>query len=441
MGNLVIIGAQWGDEGKGKIVDILARDADLVVRYQGGSNAGHTVINEQGTYIFHLIPSGILYRRTTCVIGNGVVVDPGSLIEEMDQLQAKGIAIGKNFAVSRRAHLILPYHKALDRASEQSKGLRKIGTTGRGIGPSYADKMARVGIRTGDLLNPPLFRKKLEENLVEMNWFLERLYKVETFQVDKVFDQYMGYADRLKSHIVDAVALLNRAIDKNKTVLFEGAQGTHLDVDFGTYPYVTSSSSSAGGACTGTGVGPTMIDAVMGIAKVYTTRVGSGPFPTELTDEVGQGLQERGREFGSTTGRARRCGWFDAVLVHQATQVNGLSSLAVTKLDVLDGCKELKLCVGYRHGGKLYKEMPSDLDVLTNCEPVYQRMKGWTASTTGATAYKQLPAEAKRYLARIEELAQCRIDMISTGSKRSETIVLRNPLDCSRRRPKRRAGS
>jgi adenylosuccinate synthase len=311
MGNLVIIGAQWGDEGKGKIVDILARDADLVVRYQGGSNAGHTVINEQGTYIFHLIPSGILYRRTTCVIGNGVVVDPGSLIEEMDQLQAKGIAIGKNFAVSRRAHLILPYHKALDRASEQSKGLRKIGTTGRGIGPSYADKMMRVGIRTGDLLNPPLFRKKLEENLVEMNWFLERLYKVETFQVDKVFDQYMGYADRLKSHIVDTVALLNRALDKNKTVLFEGAQGTHLDVDFGTYPYVTSSSSSAGGACTGTGVGPTMIDAVMGIAKVYTTRVGSGPFPTELTDEVGQGLQERGREFGSTTGRARRCGWFD----------------------------------------------------------------------------------------------------------------------------------
>ncbi len=438
MGNLVIIGAQWGDEGKGKIVDILARDADFVVRYQGGSNAGHTVINEQGTYIFHLIPSGILYRRTTCVIGNGVVVDPGSLIEEMDQLQAKGIVIGKNFAVSRRAHLILPYHKALDRASEQSKGLRKIGTTGRGIGPSYADKMARVGIRTGDLLNPPLFRKKLEENLVEMNWFLERLYKVETFQVDKVFDQYMGYADRLKSYLVDTVVLLNRAIEKNKTVLFEGAQGTHLDVDFGTYPYVTSSSASAGGACTGTGVGPTMIDAVLGIAKAYTTRVGSGPFPTELTDEVGQGLQERGREFGSTTGRARRCGWFDAVLVRQAVQVNGLSSLAVTKLDVLDGCKELKLCVGYRHGGVLYKEMPSDLDVLTHCEPVYQRMKGWTASTTGATAYKQLPAEAKRYLARIEELAQCRIDMISTGSKRTETIMLRNPLDCSRRRPKRR---
>lgn len=435
MGNLVIIGAQWGDEGKGKIVDILARGADFVVRYQGGSNAGHTVINERGTYIFHLIPSGILYRGTTCVIGNGVVVDPGALIEEMDQLESKGIAIGKNLAVSQRAHLIMPYHKVIDRASEQSKGSRKIGTTGRGIGPSYADKMARIGIRVGDLLNPPLFKRKLEENLVEMNWFLERLYKVETFQVDKVFAQYMGYAERLKSHIVDTTTLLNRAIAKDKTVLFEGAQGTHLDVDFGTYPYVTSSSASAGGACTGTGVGPTMIDAVLGIAKAYSTRVGSGPFPTELTDDVGQGLQERGREFGATTGRPRRCGWFDGVVVRHATLVNGLTSLAVTKLDVLDGCKELKLCIGYKHRGILYKEMPADLDVLTDCEPVYERMKGWSTSTTGATSYRRLPAEAKRYLTRIEELAQCRIDMISTGSKRAETIVLRNPLDCSRRRP------
>jgi len=358
MGNLVIIGAQWGDEGKGKIVDILARDTDIVVRYQGGSNAGHTVINERGTYIFHLIPSGILYRGMTCVIGNGVVVDPGSLLEEMDRLQAKGITFGKNFAISQRAHLILPYHKAIDRASEQSKGSRKIGTTGRGIGPSYADKMARIGILMGDLLNPTLFKRKLEENLVEMNWFLERLYKVDTFQVDKVFDQYRGYADRLKNHIVDTTMLLNRAIEKNKTVLFEGAQGTHLDVDFGTYPYVTSSSAAAGGACTGTGVGPTMIDAVMGIAKAYTTRVGSGPFPSELTDEVGRGLQERGKEFGSTTGRARRCGWFDAVVVRHATVVNGLTSLALTKLDVLDGCKELKLCTGYRYNGTIHKTMP-----------------------------------------------------------------------------------
>ncbi len=437
MGNLVIIGAQWGDEGKGKIVDILAKDADVVVRYQGGSNAGHTVINDRGTFIFHLIPSGILYRGTACVIGNGVVVDPGTLIDEMDQLQSKGVTIGKNFAVSQRAHMILPYHKAIDRASEQSKGSRKIGTTGRGIGPSYADKMARIGIRMGDLLNPSLFRKKLEENLVEMNWFLEKLHKVETFEVDKVFAQYMSYAERLKSHIVDTTTMLNKAIVKGKTVLFEGAQGTHLDVDFGTYPYVTSSSSSAGGACTGTGVGPTMIDAVLGIAKAYTTRVGSGPFPTELTDEIGQGLQERGREFGATTGRARRCGWFDAVLVRYAAQVNGLTSLAVTKLDVLDGCRELNLCTGYRYKGVVSKDMPSDLEALSGCEPVYQRMKGWSTSTTGATTYKQLPAEAKRYLARIEELVECRIDMISTGSKRDETITLRNPLSCSRRRPSR----
>jgi adenylosuccinate synthase len=277
MANLVVIGAQWGDEGKGKIVDILARDVDAVVRYQGGSNAGHTVINERGTFVFHLIPSGILYRGTLCVIGNGVVVDPASLIEELDHLQTQGVKIGKNFIVSQRAHLILPYHKAIDKAAEQSKGSRRIGTTGRGIGPSYADKMSRVGIRMGDLLNPKAFRAKLEENVVEINWFLEQLYKLERFDVDKVFRQYMVYADRLKSHIVDTAMLVNKMIEKRKTVLFEGAQGTHLDVDFGTYPYVTSSSSTAGGASTGTGVGPTKIDAVLGVAKAYTTRVGSGP--------------------------------------------------------------------------------------------------------------------------------------------------------------------
>ena len=286
MGNLVVIGAQWGDEGKGKIVDILASDVDVVVRYQGGSNAGHTVINERGTFVFHLIPSGILYRGTLCVIGNGVVVDPASLIEELDHLQTQGVKIGKNFVVSQRAHLILPYHKAIDKAAEQSKGSRRIGTTGRGIGPSYADKMSRIGIRMGDLLNPKAFRTKLEENVVEINWFLEQLYKLERFDVDKVFRQYMSYADRLKSHIVDTAMLVNKMIEGGKTVLFEGAQGTHLDVDFGTYPYVTSSSSTAGGASTGTGVGPTKIDAVLGVAKAYTTRVGSGPFPTELTDAV-----------------------------------------------------------------------------------------------------------------------------------------------------------
>ena len=435
MANLVVVGAQWGDEGKGKIVDILSRDADIVVRYQGGSNAGHTVINHHGTFVFHLIPSGILYRGKMCMIGHGAVIDPSAMIEEMDGLQAKGVKIGRNFVVSERAHVILPYHKAIEKASEQSKGSRKIGTTGRGIGPSYADKMARIGIRMGDLLNPQLFRRKLEENVAEMNTFLQRLYQMEGFQVEKIFQQYRGYADRLKDHIADTTMLLSTAIDRGKCVLFEGAQGTQLDVDCGTYPYVTSSSAAAGGACTGTGVGPTKIDGVLGIAKAYSTRVGGGPFPTELLDNVGCGLQERGKEFGATTGRARRCGWFDGVAVRYATRVNGLTSLAVTKLDVLDGCKEIKLCTGYRYGGRLYKDMPADLQILTDCEPVYETFRGWAAPTTGITSYKKLPPQAKRYLARIEELAACPVDIISTGSKRDETILLNNPMAPKRRRP------
>jgi adenylosuccinate synthase len=434
MANLVVVGAQWGDEGKGKIVDILARDADFIVRYQGGSNAGHTVVTRRGTFVFHLIPSGILYAKKTCVIGHGVVVDPEALIEEMDSLQAKGVRIGKNFLISERAHLILPYHKAIERVSEQSRGFRKIGTTGRGIGPCYADKMSRIGIRMGDLLNPPLFRRKLEENLAEINLLLERLYGAEGFPVEKVFQQYMAYAERLRAHIADTSVILNQAIECGKQVLFEGAQGTHLDVDCGTYPYVTSSSAVAGGACTGTGVGPTKIDGVLGIAKAYTTRVGGGPFPTELKDEVGNGLQERGKEFGATTGRPRRCGWFDGVLARYATRVNGFTSMAVTKLDVLDGCQEIKLCTGYRHGGKLYTEMPADLDVLFACEPVYETFQGWMTPTTGMTSYKQLPLQAKRYLARVEEVADCPIDIISTGSRRSDTIILRNPMTVPRRR-------
>ena len=441
MATLVVVGTQWGDEGKGKIVDLLARDADVVVRYQGGSNAGHTVINDRGTFVFHLLPSGILYRGTLCLIGNGVVVDPGVLIEEMDRLQAKGVRISKNFVISRRAHLIMPYHKAIERASEQSKGSRRIGTTGRGIGPSYADKIARIGLRVGDLLNPALFRRKLQENLTEMNCFLDRLYQAPGFEADKVFQQYMGYAERLKGYVADTALILNRAIDDGKSVLFEGAQGTHLDVDFGTYPYVTSSSAVAGGACIGTGVGPTKINAVLGVAKVYTTRVGSGPFPTELTDAVGEGLQERGKEFGATTGRARRCGWFDGIRLKEAVRVNGLTSLALTKLDVLDGCKELKICTGYRYEGKLLRDMPMDLQALSGFEPVYEVMPGWSGATTGMSSYPKLPRQAKRYLSRIEELAGCPVDLISTGSQRRQTIILRNPITrargrvSSRRRP------
>ncbi len=428
MANLIVVGSQWGDEGKGKIVDLLAREARVIVRFQGGSNAGHTVITKRGTFIFHLVPSGILYRGKLCVLGNGVAIDPGGFIEELDGLILKGIKVGRNLVISDRAHLIMPYHKAIDRAAEEAKGARRIGTTGRGIGPAYVDKMARIGMRVGDLLNPDGFRKKLKDNLVEVNSLLRHIHKTNGFHIDKIYDQYMAYAQRLQGYIADVSLLLEKESQKAQPILFEGAQGTHLDIDFGTYPYVTSSSSCAGGACIGTGVGPTKIDAVLGVTKAYTTRVGGGPFPTELTDEIGEGLKARGQEFGATTGRARRCGWFDALLLRHAVRVNGLTSLAVTKLDVLDGCQELKICNGYRYKGKLYKEMPADLDILTNCTPVYERFPGWNSHTSGITAYKVLPGPAKRYLARIEELTGCPIDMISTGSKREHTIVLKNPL-------------
>lgn len=436
MANVVVIGSQWGDEGKGKIVDFLAHDADVIVRFQGGSNAGHTVVTRKKTYVFHLIPSGILSRGKLCVLGSGVVIDPGALIEELDILKGQGIKIGRNLVISPRAHLIMPYHKVIDKAVEKAKGSRRIGTTGKGIGPAYVDKMARIGIRIGDLLSPSSFRRKVEENLIEINSFLRRVYNTKGFTAEKVCKEYLKYAERMKKFVVDDSLLLQRAIESGQSVLFEGAQGTHLDVDFGTYPYVTSSSACAGGASTGTGVGPTKIDAVLGVTKAYTTRVGSGPFPTELSDDVGKGLQERGQEFGSTTGRPRRCGWLDAVILRYAVRVNGFSSLAVTKLDVLDDCKDLKIAVGYRHAGKLYKEMPSDIHILSKCEPVYKVLPGWRVSTTGATLYRSLPMEAKRYLACIESLTGCPIDIISTGSRREQTIILRNPLTKTKSRVK-----
>jgi adenylosuccinate synthase len=437
MGTLVIVGTQWGDEGKGKIVDLLARDADMVVRYQGGSNAGHTVIKGRDTFVFHLVPSGVLYRGTTCVIGNGAVVDPAALIEEIDALGKRGVRIEGNLFVSEAAHVIMPYHKAIEKASETHKGGRRIGTTGRGIGPAYVDKMARIGIRMGDLLDPQHFRQKLEDNVAETNALLQTLYRAPGFQAEKIFQEYLRYAERVRGMIVDAGVLIHRAIAKGKTILLEGAQGTHLDVDHGTYPFVTSSSAAAGGACTGTGIGPTAIDAVLGIAKAYTTRVGSGPFPTELNDEAGAGLQTRGNEFGATTGRARRCGWYDALTVRYAVRVNGLSSLAVTKLDVLDGSREILVCTGYRLKGRTLTEMPQESVVLAASEPVYESWPGWTRSTTGVKAYRDLPREARCYLARLEELAGCPIDIVSTGSRREETIVLRNPL----LRPRHRAAA
>jgi len=434
MSTVVVIGAQWGDEGKGKIVDLLAKDADMVVRYQGGSNAGHTVVKGEHKYIFKLIPSGVLYRGTACVIGNGVVIDPADLIAEIDGLKAKGVQAEKHLRISLAAHVIMPYHKAIEKASETQKGGRRIGTTGRGIGPAYVDKMARIGIRMGDLLDPTSFRRNLDDNVAETNALLKTLYHAPGFTAEQIFKEYRGYAMRLKNMIVDTGSLVHQAIATGKMVLLEGAQGTHLDVDHGTYPYVTSSSATAGGACTGTGVGPTAIDAVLGIAKAYTTRVGSGPFVTELTDEIGAALQTQGNEVGAVTGRERRCGWYDAVLVRYAVRVNGLTSLAITKLDVLDSLDEIRLCTGYRFKGKTVTGMPQGSAILADCAPVYETWPGWSQPTRGVTVYRYLPRNARRYLTRIEELAQCPLDMVSTGARRDETIVLRNPLLRARRR-------
>jgi adenylosuccinate synthase len=424
---LVVVGTQWGDEGKGKIVDLLSEQADGVVRFQGGHNAGHTIVLGKETFVLHLIPSGILHPGKLCVIGNGVVIDPAALLDEAAHLEKRGISIRGRLHISSSAHLIMPYHKAIEKESERLKGARRIGTTGRGIGPAYVDKMARIGIRVGDLLEPDLFRDKLTANLNEMNYLLEHTFKVESFDLEKVYREYMGYAADIRDYIADTSWIINQWIDGGKRVLFEGAQGTHLDVDHGTYPFVTSSNASAGGACTGTGVGPTHISAVVGVVKAYTTRVGSGPFPAELKDEAGARLQERGREFGATTGRPRRCGWFDAVLVRYAVRVNGLSGVAVTKLDVLDDSQELKICVGYRYNGKTYEEMPTSLTIQERCEPTYETMEGWRCPTTGMKSFDQLPIQAKNYLSRLEDLMGCRIFLISTGTRREEAIQLEDP--------------
>ncbi|MEK6815456.1 MAG: adenylosuccinate synthase [Nitrospirota bacterium] len=426
---LVVVGGQWGDEGKGKIVDILSAQADVVARYQGGHNAGHTVILDGDPFILHLIPSGILRPETRCVIGSGVVVDPVALLEEMDSLAARGIDINGRLVVSARAHLILPHHRAIDKESERLKGVRKIGTTGRGIGPAYVDKMARVGLRVGDLLNPRRFRQRLAANVQEMNVLLREVYKSEGIDAEEAAREYLGYGERLAPFIGDTFQVLNDAIDAGKTVLFEGAQGTLLDVDHGTYPFVTSSSAAAGGACTGTGVGPTRISAVLGVVKAYTTRVGSGPFPTEISGEEGDAFRERGKEYGATTGRPRRCGWFDAVAVRYAVRLNALSCLAVTKLDVLDVCRTIKVCVGYRHEGRTHDAFPSDLEVIESCVPVYEEMSGWMTSTSGIQHWDDLPREAKSYLKRLSDLVGAGIAMVSTGARRDETIRVPGALE------------
>ena len=421
---IVIVGAQWGDEGKGKIVDVLTEKADIVARYQGGHNAGHTVVINEKKFVLHLIPSGILHKNTTCIIGNGVVVEPQALIGEITDLRKRGIKVSDNLLISRNSHLIMPYHLVIDSASEKTKGKKCIGTTGRGIGPTYVDKMARTGIRVGDLLNPDAFREKLTANLRHVNYLMKNLYKLPVFSPKKIFNDYMGYAGKLRKHIADTDLVINKAIAENKNLLLEGAQGTLLDIDHGTYPFVTSSNSIAGGACTGLGIGPTKITGVIGIVKAYTTRVGSGPFPTELHDYIGKGMREKGGEFGATTGRPRRCGWLDTVILKHSAAVNGFSGIVITKLDILDGLDTIKICTSYRHKGKIYKDMPKDLAILENCIPVYEEFKGWKESTVGITEFGKLPAKARSYIRKIEELIGVKVVIISTGQKRDELITV-----------------
>jgi adenylosuccinate synthase len=424
MPNVVVVGAQWGDEGKGKVVDLLAPQVDVVVRYQGGNNAGHTVVAGREKFVLQTIPSGILHPGVRSVIGCGVVVDPGSLIDEMEALVRRGVRVDGNLYISKNAHLIMPYHPALDRAAESQAGKRRIGTTGKGVGPAYADKSARVGIRMADLLDEQLFREKLEFNVRQKNRLLREIYDAESFTVDTILGTYLRYAGWLAPYVTDTALLLSRWIEGGASVLFEGAQGTLLDVDHGTYPFTTSSSTTAGGACTGTGVPPTRIHGVVGISKAYCTRVGGGPFPTELHDRTAELLRTRGNEFGSVTGRPRRCGWVDAVGLRYAARINGLDTLAITKLDVLDACETVKICTGYRHRGEVLTDFPEEERLWQEAEPVYEELSGWQTPTAGMQDYAELPAKARAYLDRLAELCGVGISLISTGAARDETIVL-----------------
>ncbi|NJN60486.1 MAG: adenylosuccinate synthase [Coleofasciculaceae cyanobacterium RL_1_1] len=427
MANVVVIGAQWGDEGKGKITDLLSKSADVVVRYQGGVNAGHTVVVQDQTFKLHLIPSGILYPDTECIIGSGTVIDPEILIEELDTVEALGVST-KNLRIAQTAHITMPYHRLIDNASEERRGTNKIGTTKRGIGPTYADKSERTGLRVLDLMDKDGLRDILEWTIPYKNEVLERMYGLDPLDVETVLAQYLEYADRLRPHVVDASLSIYKALQERRNILFEGAQGTLLDLDHGTYPYVTSSNPVAGGACVGAGVGPTAIDRVIGVAKAYTTRVGEGPFPTEMVDGIGEVLGDRGAEFGTTTGRARRCGWFDAVIGRYAVRINGLDCLAITKLDVLDTLDEIKVCVGYKINGVVTENFPSSARQFASCEPVYETMPGWQVSTENCRKLEDLPKEALDYLKFLAELMNVPIAIVSLGAGRHQTIVVEDPI-------------
>lgn len=430
MSNIVVIGTQWGDEGKGKVVDVLAETARFIVRFQGGNNAGHTMVVDGEPFISHLIPSGILRPNKVCLIGNGVVVDPGVLIEEIRHLRDRGISLDPdNFLISENAHLIMPYHKLIDHGRERLKGDKKIGTTGRGIGPCYEDKVTRRGIRFCDLINPEIFQQKLSSILGEKNLYLKDFLKSETVDKAAILEEYLPYANALRPHVANVSVLISQAVKAGDHVLFEGAQGTHLDIDHGTYPYVTSSNTVAGNACCGAGIGPTQIHGVIGMVKAYTTRVGRGPLPTELHDEIGDSIQQKGAEFGATTGRRRRCGWLDTVVVRNSARLNSLTGLTITKLDVLSGIENLMICTAYRYKQDRLTEFPSALGVLEECEPIYEELPGWSEDITAIQDVDDLPENARTYVKRVEELVETPVQIISVGPGRKQTIVLQDPFE------------
>ncbi len=425
MTSVVVVGTQWGDEGKGKITDFLSQNAEVVARYQGGNNAGHTIKFDGVTYKLHLIPSGIFFEEKTSVLGNGMVIDPKALVEELGYLADKQVKTN-NLKISNRAHIILPYHLKLDLLQEEEKGINKIGTTKKGIGPAYMDKAARVGIRVADLLDKDVFREKLEQNLAEKNRLFKKVYEVDELKVDDILDEYYQYGQEIKKYVVDTSVVLNDALDQGRRVLFEGAQGVMLDIDQGTYPFVTSSNPIAGGVTIGSGVGPSKINHVVGVSKAYTTRVGDGPFPTELNDQIGDQIREVGNEYGTTTGRPRRVGWFDSVVVTHARRVSGITDLSLNSIDVLTGIETLKVCVAYRYQGEVIKEFPASLKVLAECEPVYEELPGWTEDITGVKSLDELPANARHYLERISQLTQIPLSIFSVGPDRNQTNEIRN---------------
>ncbi|MCA1032284.1 adenylosuccinate synthase [Bacillus timonensis] len=425
MASVVVVGTQWGDEGKGKITDFLSENAEVIARYQGGNNAGHTIVFNGETYKLHLIPSGIFYADKICVIGNGMVVDPKALVTELKYLHDRNVSTA-NLRISNRAHVILPYHLKLDEVEEERKGANKIGTTKKGIGPAYMDKAARVGIRIADLLDREIFEEKLTRALEDKNRLLEKMYEVEGFKIEDILDEYYNYGQQIAQYVCDTSVVLNDALDEGRRVLFEGAQGVMLDIDQGTYPFVTSSNPVAGGVTIGSGVGPTKIKHVVGVSKAYTTRVGDGPFPTELDNEIGNHIREVGREYGTTTGRPRRVGWFDSVVVRHARRVSGITDLSLNSIDVLTGIESLKICVAYRYNGEIIDEFPASLKVLSQCEPVYEELPGWTEDITGVRSLDELPANARHYLERISQLTGIPLSVFSVGPDRKQTNIVRS---------------